>query len=849
MPFIVGPGGDLVGPGGGHVGPAEGLAPALPSATLHQLFTLGQPAFAELHQLFDLGVGIAPSASLHQFFDLVGLSGATLHQPFDLLGELAYASLHQRFDIWGVPTAPPSPLWQPLMVFDKGGAYLGSIRSFNVIRPPVRYLRSLRVSNEGGMTFNLPRGSAELGLVAADRLVMLQSRAGEAPWWGAMNPRTSAGGIVEVECLDAFAILRDGPKITLDETVDDGTPATAVYAKIVGLHNDARAALGEVQWGLDLQGSRAYRGDISFSDQDTLACLDDIIRRSRTEIAWRVTFAGGRLVPTLMVRDAFAAGAGAAFHDGAGGNVLAGPQVIEDPSPMVFGIHLTGQTTDLAACLPEWAQWAAKDVTPEITVSVDPGAYRMRVMDESVDWGLSKAAVAAQCNAIVDWLTEFYHSFLRAVHDIEGRPWHEGWAYLGPPDIYEPMAAGKDSLSRRAWRTRLELVELQPDQPASAVMLSDKHSITNLREWLVVLYNRQTGVQSVGVVAIPSAAGISLVKWASSGTITIYHVSGGRIVGTATLGATGAYVDPYNIRVYDPVKKQYRNLRRIINGTYALAWYVDPADKRNSFVDMGVGAAIDQSSGDGSSLIDKIYGFERLAIENWDPRRDGIGQLLARPTIYFGEVTTRPRWHITSFNVGGGANTSLLHGIGAGSPGDVLTIEVESVFGFPDPYTEPDAFPWTGAFDEGLDEEQFTVVSPADMQGTEWTVRRGANGTDAILHEPGAPVRRISDVTWDGYPWPGEVKIGDTWTVGADLWPEGVQWATDELAYLSKEKVSPDLHITHASGDQLTIDYGSTHATDVATEGRAGRWVGTDRIVGWSTGDGETECVGEWIDA
>ncbi len=734
-------------------------------------------------------------------------------------------------------------LWWPLMVFDKGGAYLGSLTVFKVVRPPVRYLRGMRVKNTGGMTFRISRHSHEIGLVDADRWVLLQSRKGEAPWIGTMSPRVSVDGEYEVSCVDPFAVLDDGDDVVLDQDVNDDTPATAVFTKLIALHNDIRAATDEVQWELDASGAKPYRGDIKW-DGSTLACLDQVIEQSMTEVAWRGRFEAGRLVPTLMVRDRFEPGAGAAFTDGPGGNVLSGAQVVEDPQPLVFSIRLTGLTTDLAKCLPEWAQWALLDVTPEVTVSVDPGKYRNRQRQEvSVAFGLSKAVVAAQCNAIVDWLWELYHRFLMAIHDIEGRPWHEGWAYLGPPDQYEAKSNGKDSLSRRAWKTREQLVEPRPDEPAHAVMISEQSSQINLREWLIVRYNRKTGVQSVTVWAIPAATGLSLIKWELTGSTTLYYVSGGRVIERSTISTTGAFVDPYNTRIYDPahvvaghtVAGQYRNLRRIINGPFALAYYIDPGDGDNSFVDLGVDAAISTTSGDGSSLIAKVYPFERLRIEDWDPRRDGIGARLSRPTVFFGALTTRPRWHVVSFDVGGSARTSLVAGIGSGD----MSIEVESIFGFPDPDLEPEAFPWVGAIDEGLDEEQFIVQRPSHMQGTDWVITRGANGTAAILHEPGAVVRRVSDDEWQGFPWPAERLA----------WPEGREWAEALLAELSVERIDVNLHITHANGDQLTIDYGSTHDIDVASEGAADRWVGTGkRVIGWSTSaaGGETEVVTAW---
>ena len=826
--------------------PAPSIVRAL--ASLHQLFDL-LAVSSELSQPFDL---LAPTISLtlHQLFDLSGPVGSALSQPFTLVTDTVGSTLSQLFDFLaaGPPGGDPPggrsvpPIWLPLMVFDKAGTYLGSIAEVNVTVPPTRYLRSRRVQNEGSMTFSIPRSSPDIGLVAPDRLVRLQSRQGEEPWWGTMAPKIDADGAEEVECLDGYTVLRDGPAIELNEEVSDDTPATAVYARLMAIHNDLRAATGDLRWELDLGGSRAFRGDLDL-DTDTMSALDVVILRSRTEIAVSSRLEGNRLVPILRVRDRFEPGAGAAIYDGPGGNVLAGVKVIEDPTPLRFSIRLRGISTDLAKCLPEWAQWALLDITPEVTVSVDPGAYRNRqTTEESLDWGLSKAAVAAQCAAIQAWIWEMYRSFLRAVHDIEGRPWHDGWAYLGPPDIYEPTNAGKDSLSRRAFRTRLQLVEVHTDEPASAVMISDKNTLHNLREWLIVRYNRVSGVQTVQVYGIPEVVGASLVAWRVVGSTTLYKVSGGRIVDTWVATNTGTFVSPYSTRVWDPVAKRYRNLRMLLNGNHAIAWYLDPSNGTNILVDLGADAAIDQVAGDGSSLIAKMYDFEADRIDDYDPRRDGIGILKSALTVFNGAQTSRPRWHIVSFDTGADATTALTTGISATD----TDFEVDSIMGFPDPDAEASAFPFLASIDQGSNREVVLVLS---MLGALWHVVRGQLGTEAIIHEAGAPVAREGAESWAGFPFPY-------------TWPEGEAWASEELADLSKPYIRVGSHIAHFRGDQATIDYGSTHATNVATEGPPGRWVGTQRVIGWSTnpghspgaGDptppgGETEIVGEWVDA
>jgi hypothetical protein len=787
---------------------------------------------SELHQLVDLEGPIVRSTR-RQRFAIVGRLGSALSQPFAVVADSVGTDLHQLFDFLaagstGLPAGVP-PIWLPLMVFDKAGSYLGSIAAYNVTGPPVRYLRSRRVTNEGRMTFSVPRSSPDIGLIASDRLVRLQSARGEAPWWGTMSPSVSAGGVQEVECADGYTVLRDGPAVTVKEAVGDGTPATAVYARVMGIHNDLRLGSGEAAWELDVAGARPFRGDLDL-DTDTLSALDLVISRSRTELAVDSRLEGNRLVPILRVRDRFDAGAGAPIYDGPGGNVVANPTIVEDPTPLVFSIRLRGTTTDLSKCLPEWAQWAIADVTPEVTVSVSPGAYRNRQRrDESLDWGLSAAAVQAQCNAIVEWIWSLYRSFLKAVHDIEGRPWHDGWVYLGPPDTYEPKAAGKDSLSRRAWRSRLELVEID-GEPASAIMLSDKACMVNLREWLLVRYNRASGVQTVETQAMPSVAGASLVKWnVGAGGAVLYQASGGRVTARSTIANTGAFVDPYTTPIYDPVLKRTLNMRRVISGSRALVSYVYQSDPDNTFVDLGPDAAVAQAAGDGSSFIGKVYDFEEDRIDDYDPRRDGIGVRKASASVFDGKESSKPRWHIASFNVGGDAATGLTSGISATE----TAIEMDSIDGFPDPDVDASSFPFLVAIDSGSNKE---IVKVLGMSGTLWNVVRGQGGTEAIIHEGGATVGREGAPAWPGFPFPYS-------------WPEGAAWASDELAEVSKPLIRVQAHVSHFRGDQLTIGYGSTHAVDVASEGPPGRWVGTERAIGWSTDavNGETEVVGEWL--
>jgi hypothetical protein len=158
---------------------------------------------------------------------------------------------------------------------------------------------------------------------------------------------------------------------------------------------------------------------------------------------------------------------------------------------------------------------------------------------------------------------------------------------------------------------------------------------------------------------------------------------------------------------------------------------------------------------------------------------------------------------------------------------------MDSIDGFPDPDVDASSFPFLVAIDSGSNKE---IVKVLGMSGTLWNVVRGQGGTEAIIHEGGATVGREGAPAWPGFPFPYS-------------WPEGAAWASDELAEVSKPLIRVQAHVSHFRGDQLTIGYGSTHAVDVASEGPPGRWVGTERAIGWSTDavNGETEVVGEWL--
>jgi hypothetical protein len=721
------------------------------------------------------------------------------------------------------------------LVYDKGGHLLGSLHNMTVTSPPSREIGSV-----GSGSAKVPADDLSASLLWDDRIVVLQTSDGEEPWAGAATVQTTEEGDKEASLEDALSLLAGGPNVEMKSEVSDGTPASEMYRRAIALHNTRAAADGEVTWDVDASGTHTFHGDIDFKDGDVLALINHIAERSDTEFRFGVRQAGSLFVPVLVGRDRLSAPSAPTLKDQAdptvfdpAANIINGSiRYVRDPTPIVHEIKLTGATTQLEDCLPDYAKWAVHNVTPEVTVRVDPGQHRRRArLDVSVEWGLSHSVIAELCAATLDAVWDLYYSFLRAIHDIEGRPYHDGYVFTGPSEYLESQDASADALSRAAFHTRRQLVETFPDTPAAAVMISDAQVINNLHEWLIVNYNRRTAVQSVGFFPFTTVAGASITRWqmSVSATTTFYTASGGRITGSHTFApdpdfgqtSTGNYVESFSTRLWDPFARRYRSLRRIIAGVF-FGEYLDPADPDLTFTNLGSGAAIDL--GTLGELVGKIYDFERFNIDLWDPFRDGIGALLSLPTIFAGQVTTRARWHRVSYNAGTNATAQLMQGIGAASTDAQTKIEVDTIFGWPTP--ESKDFPFMASIDDGPDREDIKVIG---MSGTEWTVLRGQNGTAAILHEPGAPVRRLGGATFDGIVFPF-------------AWPEGQAWAETLLARLSRARSLLNVRVSMKRVRPSQLMIGAPAPFDIVTE-RVGS--GTGRIIGSSPDPyrGETEII------
>lgn len=727
----------------------------------------------------------------------------------------------------GAAVLPPGPYRAAFPVYDKGGILLGSLTDATVTAPPSR-----EIGNGGTAQFYVPARGSSAGLVYDDRLVAMQTASGEPPWAGAMTVQQHTGGRLEVEVDDVLALLADGPKVTLKEDVPDATTAASLYRRAIALHNADAALVGEVQWEVDAQGDLPFHGDLDY-DGDKLGLVRHIAERSGSEFTSEVRLDAGRLVPILVTRDKFVIPGGPLLRDGDDpASSISSVTVVRDPTPLVHELVLTGAPFDLSEVLPAWASWAGGTITPKVTARVDPGVHRLRATAEAtVDWGLSKSAKAEAQKVVEDELYGMFFDYLKAIHDIEGRPFHEGFLWEGVTTYDESRESGREAMGRHRWRTRLQLVETFPDTPASAVAISDSHVDDPIFAWLIVNYNRSTGERSVNGWGFPTVAGASMTRWHIDdlASYTLYKASGGRIYSrtpiTIAPGATegtGGFIESYNTRLWDPFSKRYRSLRRFLSGANAHVGFLDPADPDITLQDLGPGAAIDLDTL--SSLIGKVYDFELRNIDLWDPRRDGVGAYISKRSVFNGAITTRPRWHVVSFGGVDGASTSLVSGVS----GADTEIEVQTDLGFP----REDQVPFPGRLDDGPRTE---LVSVTAISGSLWTIVRGQNGTEAVPHEAGSSVSLVGG---------DDVVI----PLPEASWPEGQAMADAMIARLSVPRTLLNLRIAMGRVPPSALRLGAVCPILVTTEGAAGGYDGDARIIAVSPDPlaGDAEIVVEY---
>ena len=773
---------------------------------------------------------------------------------------------------------------QGVMVFDKEGNPLGLIGRFSVGAKRARNVSSISPS----ISIAIPSGHPDCLLLDDDRLAALQSDLGEPLWSGAMARSDSRQALVQRILDEPFVQFVGGPTIDFAEkkkiTVADGTPAAAIYAAILAAHNAARSAVHEIVWESDLSGVKAHPGDFEFKG-DTMDAVALVASRSQTEFMWRAEISPGvvqtdplwglqfqrawtaryayphplnSLILRLVTSDAFTgseyvegeAPTGTDLFDGPGGNLQA-PQIIEDPTPIVNELTLTGQTTRIADLLPQWAQWAVHEITPSVHLVKDPGKYRRRADNEqTVDWTLTKAAQQALADKTLEYLWDLYRSFLRSVHDMEGRPFHEGWRYPGPSEYLESSASSQDALSRRAWRSRVQILERYAGRPVTGVMYSDETNRYNWREWLVVSYDRVTGIQELRAWPIPQIQGADIF-WCTikpGAVVRFYRLSGTRVVqhGGSGLGTfdnsgnpngSGVAVAPWTQVVVEPGGRRI-SLRLIIQGVRQGVWWVDANDPGCDFASMSPGAAVDW--GAAGQFISKMYDFEQLNVGKWDPRRDGVGALLPRRSVFWSQITTAPRWHRVSYGVGADASTQLITGISA----EDTDFEVGSSMGFPDLVAnaairaaDPNRVEAVSKFDAQIEDgDAKEIVTVTGQVGSLWNVLRGQQGTTARIHEAGSTIAALPGEQFDGIHFPYS-------------WPEGEAYAAALLAKMSKKQYEIVTNVVNRGDIWRSITLGSTHDVRIRTEGPPGGFDGSIRILGYAIDDlaGTWEVVGKVV--
>lgn len=757
-----------------------------------------------------------------------------------------------------------------LIVYDKGGALIGAVTKFNIPSP-----RSHMVNVPGQMAFEIPVNHPDAQLVADDRLVTVTSDQDGATWLGSMGRQEWTDSKVSVSCPDAFDLLTGAPlkftdgskdpktgKTTKDElTIEDDTPATALYQIVLKKLNEEKAKHCEVEWGFDGEGcTKTFRGDLP-SGGDAMSYISLIGERSQTEYAWR---ADGP-IPTLVVRDKFEGISGPALFDGPGGNIMSQPSLVSDPSARISSLKLTGQTTFLAKWVPAWGGWAVHEITPEVDISIDgegcDGPRWRRDEQVTVDWSLSKKEQKRLAALTTARLWRMFYTFLYAQHDLYGMPFYDDkWSYEGPPAEIEM------DLTLDRWHTRNQMGLYHTTTPAHIVMDSEAAG-----EFVIVVYFRTTGTKVVmklprtETYTYPIPTGTVAV-----GTeLTIYTVSGDNSAVYATWTSDGSGVKLGSPQVVDAPGGGSGNIsvREILSGPFT-GHYVNTSEADWTFTSPDETLAL-QVGGQ----IGKIWPFERDKVVQWDPRRDGVGKKLTRPSVLNAQLRTIPRWHFIQYTTGGGV-TSLTRSVGVND----TVIFVDSSDDFPEPPFDIVVGDPEGNGDEGMRVthifgSEFTVVrgtasktalsmdaaegdtvihvdvGPEStlvagraviIDGTAYVVASVAGDTVTLktplvadlasgeavtfttaqlIHDEGSPVSLANGDVFDGFKFPY-------------TWPEGEAYAKDLLDRRSKPRILVAQKVANKGG-AWGVELGSMCPITYTTEGPLGPgWSGTGRVVG-----------------
>lgn len=745
-------------------------------------------------------------------------------------------------------------------VFDKAGARIGFLTDFEIADAPSREL-----SDAGSTRIYVPRNSADAALLQIDRLIAFELTTGGEMWAGNIEPVEEGEGKIEANIPDLISLLT-GCTVTISQAYAEPPPAWTVYKAVIDAMNEQKALDAELTWEFDGSGTQLFYGRLE-ADDEPFNVLQQIADKSHTEFTWRAAVVNDRLVATLVVRDRIEYTGGADLFEGPGGNVANNPRWTRDPATIVNAISLSGLASSIADYLPEWAQWAVESVVPSVEVSVPTGPYRRRVRrDLPVDFTFSDSLMRGIANQVLAVLWSMFRDYLRAYHDTFGRPFHEGWAYEGPPSDIEPFLH-----TGLGWRTRRRLVELS-SQPASEVMQSDSEA-----QMLAVTYDRVLAEKRVrrywfseadGNLYVPLAEIHGRIRrWDSQGGVLTEYTSQfgtDAVHGRTSMDHTNCLVSSYSVTMMHVFRDNSGNeqtdwhtVRRVINlsedGTLREGLWIEmatPAGPTNtpnftrpivgeapylritliplsSLPDRGITATTSITTD--TAYIGKMYPFEEYRIKDWDPRRDGVGLFTVKRTIVNNAPSTQPRWHIVPFGIGTSNSTQLTTGISETE----TVIYVDSTFSLPLLGST-----WNGYLEIST-EPGNEIVLVTNIVGNALTVVRGQRGTAAIIHEGGESVRALDATDTD--------LFSHLWN-NLD-WPEGRAYALELLSQLNTPRILIQLRISNEHDEWSTVRIGSIHHLSLTTVGPGGGHEGDVRVVGYAPdlSSGSMELVVEWL--
>lgn len=503
-------------------------------ATVGVVFDLGGTS-ASLGVVFDISAPFTKAVQAVSF-DILGFSTASRAVLFDLGSTGSIAQRAVLFDLLdatdgqpitsGVyvdPTDPTSPgaFQAGVQVYSKAGLRLGAM-TYTSFGPHPKSISTWQGTNASQMTVVVPRKVAstngdfianpDLTLLVEDRILVIGNSFGLEPWAGSIDTIewTDGAAILSVQDLYgqlATAIIRD----TASVKTRTGTPALGLASIVMSAANTWLGREGEVQWEFDGTGSLTFFGDDSLSG-DILSILGKIATQSFAEFVWNVRVMSDRMVPILTWRDAFSAGAGVALTDGASGNVRANPAYSTSVSQLVNAVRLVGSVTRIESLIPPGATaLPVQEVIPVAEVWLPTPIYRRRTnlslsapvtLNVTVPYSFPDATQQAAADTVTLAMRELFKTFIRAIHDQYGRPWHDGWAWAGPGPEDEASSEPNSTVNlvpERVLHLRDYIHWLHlASGPAAIVM---KHRA--LESYVRVTYDRVNAIQKVARFSTP----------------------------------------------------------------------------------------------------------------------------------------------------------------------------------------------------------------------------------------------------------------------------------------------------------------------------------------------------------